>query len=429
MPSASIRMSCAVVLTTSWLLACCVGLQAEDWLQFRGPNGQGHVTTEGYPLTWNRTENEKWRMELPGPGNSSPIVVGGRVFLTQATDQGRQRSLICVNRENGQELWQKSVRFETVEETHKTNPYCSATPASDGERVVVWHGSAGMHCYDLEGQLQWSRDLGVFQHIWGEGASPVIQGDTVYHICGPGERTFVIALNKLTGETRWESPIEPGGSKSDKGRYVGTWASPVWVTQAGQEQLLCALHSRVVAYDPVNGQEIWSTTGLSSSRGDLIYTSPVVTDTDAVVCGGYGGPAFGFQLGGRGDVTVANRNWADEKEWNPQRIGSGVIIDGKLYLANADDAGSIECLDVKTGQQLWLQRRTQDGPHWGSVVANQGRLYVTGQKGVTHVFAANPEAYLMLAANPLEEESNSTPAFSNGELFIRTWQALYCIAE
>lgn len=422
-----------VISASRNVMAILVGLscltQAEDWNRFRGPNGQGHVPDTGYAVTWSKTENVKWRVPLPGPGNSSPIVASGKVFLTQATDEGKQRSLHCFDRETGNELWVRTVEFDKVEETHKTNPYCSASPACDGERVVVWHGSAGTYCYDLEGNQQWSRDLGTFRHIWGEASSPVIHGDTVYQICAPGERTFVIALDKKSGETRWESPIEPGGSASDKGKYVGTWATPMFIQVDGQEQLLCALHTRVVAYNPASGKELWSTKGISSSRGDLVYTSPVVTETDAVVFGGYGGPAFSFRLGGSGDVTEANRNWENTKEWNPQRIGSGVIVDGKVYMANADDGGSIECLDVKTGEQSWIVRRTRDGAHWGSVVHAEGRLYVTGQAGVTHVFAANPAKHEVLAENALGEDSNSTPAFSNGEIFLRTFQALYCIKK
>ncbi|MCA9080260.1 MAG: PQQ-binding-like beta-propeller repeat protein [Planctomycetaceae bacterium] len=402
-------------------------VHADDWLRFRGPNGQGVVEGE-YPLTWTRQQNVKWRAELPAPGNSSPIVVAGQVFITQATDQGRQRHLMCFDRSGGTELWRRTIDFGKVEETHKTNPYCSASPVSDGERVVCWHGSAGTHCYDLAGELQWSRDLGTFHHIWGEASSPIIHGDNVYQICGPGERTFVIALNKRTGETIWESPMEPDGSVSDKGRYVGTWATPVVVTVDGQQQLLCALHKRVVAYDLTSGQELWSTAGVSSQRGDLVYTSPLVTKTEAVVFGGYGGPMFAFRLGGSGDVTEANRMWHIEKQWHPQRIGSGVILGDKIIMANADDPGSVQCFVLATGETLWEERRTGAGPHWGSIIHNGDKLYVQGQKGAIQVLSANPEKFELLAENDLGETSNSTPAFSDGEIFIRTHEALYCVS-
>ncbi|MCA8993870.1 MAG: PQQ-binding-like beta-propeller repeat protein [Planctomycetaceae bacterium] len=404
------------------------GTKADDWLRFRGPNGQGQVEGK-FPLEWSADKNIKWRTPLPAPGNSSPIVVKGKVFVTQGTDQGKQRHLICFDRTNGKELWRRTIDFNKVEDTHKTNPYCSASPTSDGERVVCWHGSAGTFCYDLNGELQWSRDLGTFHHIWGEASSPIIHGDRVYQICGPGERTFVIALDKKTGETVWESPIEPDGSASDKGRYVGTWATPLVITQDGKEQLLCALHKRVVAYDIDSGKEVWSTTGISSSRSDLVYTSPLVTDKVGVVFGGYGGPMFAFRLGGMGDVTEVNRMWHIEKEWHPQRIGSGVILGDKVFMANADNSGSIQCFNIENGEVVWEERRTSSGPHWGAMLHNDGKLYVQGQNGKVHVFAANPEKFELLADNDLGETSNSTPAFSDGDIFIRTHEALYCVSE
>lgn len=400
----------------------------DDWLRFRGPNGQGEATGN-YPLKWSPNENIKWRTELPGPGNSSPIVVAGRVIVTQATDEGKHRHLISFDRSTGKEQWRQTVSFDTVEETHKTNPYCSASPVSDGERVICWHWSAGMHCYDLNGKPLWSRDLGKFHHIWGEGGSPIIHGDSVYQICGPGERTFVVALNKHTGEVRWQSPIEPGGSASAKGRYIGTWSTPVIVSVDGQEQLLCALHQRTVAYDLKTGKELWTTLGISGGRGDLVYTSPLVDESEAFIFGGFGGPMFGFRLGGSGDVTESNRMWHIEKEWHPQRIGSGVILGDHIYMANADNPGSVQCFDRQTGATLWEERRTSAGPHWGAIVRNGNRLYVQGQKGALHVLAANPRQFELLADNDLKEESNSTPAFSDGEIFIRTWNALYCVSE
>ncbi|MCA9090127.1 MAG: PQQ-binding-like beta-propeller repeat protein, partial [Planctomycetaceae bacterium] len=368
----------------------------DDWLRFRGPNGQGEATGN-YPLKWSPNENIKWRTELPGPGNSSPIVVAGRVIVTQATDEGKHRHLISFDRNTGKEQWRQTVSFDTVEETHKTNPYCSASPVSDGERVICWHWSAGMHCYDLNGKPLWSRDLGKFHHIWGEGGSPIIHGDSVYQICGPGERTFVVALNKHTGEVRWQSPIEPGGSASAKGRYIGTWSTPVIVSVDGQEQLLCALHQRTVAYDLKTGKELWTTLGISGGRGDLVYTSPLVDESEAFIFGGFGGPMFGFRLGGSGDVTESNRMWHIEKEWHPQRIGSGVILGDHIYMANADNPGSVQCFDRQTGATLWEERRTSAGPHWGAIVRNGNRLYVQGQKGALHVLAANPRQFELLA--------------------------------
>lgn len=399
-----------------------------DWPAFGGPQGNGITALSGFPTQWSQTQNIQWRTPLPAPDNGSPIVVKGKVLLLSSADGGEQRSTIAFDRNNGEQLWKQTVAFAKAEQTHKTNPHCPSTPVSDGQIVVVWHRSAGMHAYDLEGKPLWSRDLGEFDHIWGGGSSPVIYQDRVIQLCGPGERTFVIALDKRTGETLWQTPDEPGGSSSAEGKYVGTWSTPSIIQVDGQDQLLVPLHSRIVSYHLQSGEELWSIDGLSSEKGNLAYSSAMIGDGVAVVLGGFGGPGLAFKLGGSGDMTGKHRLWHHTAS-NPQRIGTGVIVDGHLYMANADGPGSIQCIDVLTGAETWKERRTSEGPHWASIVLAGGNLYVTGQKGITRVFKPNPAKYEVVAENDLGEHSNSTPAFSNGEIFLRTGKALYCVAQ
>jgi outer membrane protein assembly factor BamB len=407
-----------------------VTTRGADWPMFRGPEGKGVSEDVGFPTTWNAETNVLWRVPLTGPGNGSPIVTGGRVLIAGATQNGHQRSLTCFDRETGAELWNRSVEYPHDEVTHETNPHGATTPATDGERVVVWHGSAGVFCYDLSGEPLWSKELGTFHHIWGYASSPVIHAGRVYLLCGPGERQFVIALDLQTGDILWQHD-EPGGSASDQGRYIGSWASPLVVTVDSQEQILCGLPTRVIALHPDSGEVLWSVTGVNSDRSDLMYTTPLVQDDFAVAFGGFGGPALGFTLGGSGDVTEANRKWRDppDQPRQPQRIGSGMILGDVFYIANADDPGSIECRDLRTGEPRWSVRRTNDGPHWGSLVLAEGRLYAPGQSGVTRVFRPNPEQFEELAENDLGEQTHASPAFSDGDIFIRTWQALYCVRE
>lgn len=403
-------------------------LAAGDWPAFRGPRGDGHAPGEAnLPVEWGPDINVKWKTPLPDAGNSSPIVVAGRVFVTCAEDEGRQRHLYCFDRNNGEQLWRETVAYDRVETTHPTNPHSASTPVSDGQYIVVWESSAGMHCYDLDGGRVWSRDLGSFEHIWGYASSPIIHDGKVIQLCGPGERTFLIALDLESGDTVWETS-EPGGSNAAD-YYVGTWCTPVIADVAGNPEILCAMPTRVTAYGPNSGQLLWTIGGVSSDRGDLAYASPVVGEGVAVQTGGFGGPALGFKLGGRGDMTLPNRLW--HSGWghgSPQRIGSGVIVDGHIYLANADDRGSLECINVETGEQTWRVPQSSDGPHWGSIVHADGRLYVSGQKGLTRVFAPNPEEHQLLAENDLGEQTNSTPAISDGEIFLRTFGHVYCIA-
>jgi outer membrane protein assembly factor BamB len=418
-------MMAALWVTAGLVVFCSFGdsAAADDWARFRGPNGQGVAEGGGYPTEWGPEKNIRWRAELPGAGNGSAIAAAGRVFVTTAQDKGRRRTLHCFDRQSGQEQWSRTVEFPRVELTHNTNPFAGTTPASDGESVVVWHGSAGLFCYDMAGQERWSIDLGDVGHIWGYGSSPVIHEGRVIVNFGPGVESFVAAVGLKDGELLWKT-VEPGGTNNEKGRYVGSWSTPVVITVDGQDQILCSMPQRVVAYDPQDGSILWTVGGIPGSGGDLVYTSPLVTEDFGVVMGGFKGPSLGFKLGGTGDVTEANRLWHD-KQGQPQRIGSGVIVGDHVYMANAGP-GTIECIALKTGETKWTERA---GNHWGSIVLADGLLYATDQNSVTRVFQPNPEKFEPVVENKLPERSNATPAFSDGEIFQRTEKALYCIAD
>jgi len=401
-------------------------LTATDWPQFRGPNGDGISEEDSVPLTWSRTENIKWRAPLPGPGNSSPIVSNGKVFITCAEDEGKKRSLYCFDRQTGKELWVRTVDFGKVMPTHKTNPYEASTPAANGDVVVAWHGSAGAFCYDFSGKQLWHADLGEYRHMWGYASSPVIYEDKVILNCGPGQKVYLTALDLRSGEIVWqtEEPVAGDGQHNEEGHYVGSWSTPVITRIDGQDQILCTFNTRVNGYDPDTGQLLWYCQGIKGRKGELAYSSPMVAGDVIVAIGGFGGPSIGFKPGGKGDITEM-RLWRNEK--NPQSIGSGVYVADHLFVPDAAQ-GTIRCIDPQTGKDVWRER--VEGPdHWGSVVMAAGRLYVTNQQGQTVVFAPDPEKFEKLAVNDLGERSNSTPAISNGEIFIRTAAALYCISE
>jgi outer membrane protein assembly factor BamB len=415
-------------LTIVFLLTFLNKLPAGDWPQYRGPAGNGHSSETGLPTEWAPDKNIKWRSALPGPGNSSPVVMRDLVFVTVATENGKHRHLYCFDRKGGKQLWVKTVEFGGQEPTHRTNPYCGSSPAADEERVVVWHSSAGLFCYDHEGKELWKRDLGGFVHIWGYGGSPILHKDKVILNCGPGERTFVIALDKTSGKTIWQTD-EPGGASGLKKRnpndkrapWLGSWSTPQMVVVGGKALAFVAMPHHLQAYDPDTGKVVWKCSGL----GDLAYCDPMFGNDRGVAMSGYTGPAIGFKLGGSGDVTETNRLWRNTSK-NPQRIGSGVIIGKHLFMAN--EPGIAQCIDLDSGKELW-KARLPGGKIWGSILHAEGRLYVTNQKGSTIVFAPNPAELEILKVNHLNERSNSTPAFSDGEIFLRTFKAVYCVGE
>ncbi|MCP4511696.1 MAG: PQQ-binding-like beta-propeller repeat protein [Fuerstiella sp.] len=397
------------------------------WPAFRGVAGNGLSDARDVPLNWAADTNVSWRTELPEAGDSSPVVSGDRVFITCSLDRGLRRSLYCFRRSDGQQLWVQSVDHDQVMPTHKTNPYCASTPLSVGNRVVVWHGSAGLFCYDHDGNELWSRDLGEFRHMWGYGSSPVFHKDRIVLNCGPGKRTFLTAIDLVTGSTLWQTnePIEGDGDRNENGKYSGTWCTPVITRVGGHDQIVCSQTTRVNGYDPDTGDILWSCDGLRGPKGDLAYSSPVMARDICVVLGGFNGPAYAFKPGGSGDITESSRLWRVER--NPQNIGSGVFVGKHVYVPDAGP-GTLRCIEPETGAVVW-QERMAGGTAWGSIVYADSRAYVTCQNGDTVVFSPQPEGYKQVAVNSLGEPSNSTPAVAQGQIFIRTSKALYCIGE
>lgn len=409
--------------------AACVPSGGADWPAFRGPSGDGFAAAEETaPTVWSSEENIKWRVPLPRPGNGSAIVVGRRVLVASAEDEdGRRRSLYCLSADDGRRLWVRTVELDRTMPTHKTNPYCGSTPASDGRRVVVWHATAGLHCYDLEGNQLWSRDLGEFRHMWGYGTSPILHDGLVILNTGPARRVFAAALDLEDGRVLWETdePFEGTGDKNENGKFLGSWTTPVVARVDGRDQAIVSLPTRVNAYDLHSGAILWSCDGLRHDGGDLAYSSPLVIGDTCFVTGGFRGPSMAIRLGGSGNVTETHRIWRVEK--NPQSIGSGVVVDGLVYRPHAE-AGLIDCVDSGTGDVLW-QERAEGGPHWASIVAVGGLLYATAQDTTTVVFKPNPEKFELVAVNKLDDQCNATPAVSGGCLFIRAMKHLYCIGR
>src|SRR5262245_57013922 len=186
-------MNAKILGVAAALLVGAGSISADDWPLFRGPNGDGSSSEKSAPTTWAPDKNVKWNVPLAQPGNGSPIVSNGRVFITAQEDpEGKKRSLYCFDRKDGKQAWVKTVDFGKAARTHETNTHSPSTPAADGKKVVVWHASAGLHCYDFEGKELWSKNLGEFDHMWGEGTSPVIHDGKVFINSGPDKkRVFV----------------------------------------------------------------------------------------------------------------------------------------------------------------------------------------------------------------------------------------------
>ena len=304
MASELIRWICATVVLSVHLQSAA----ADNWPEWRGNHGDGTSDEKGLPTKWTSTDNVAWKVALPEPGNSTPVVWEDRIFVTQPVVALNRRTLMCFHRSDGRLLWQAETEWKEADPTHATNPVCSSSPVTDGERVIAWFGSAGLCCYDMEGHELWKRDLGIQKHIWGYGSSPVIQGDLCYLNFGPGERSFLIAVNKKTGETVWQhdEPINTEGTSEAKfsgADYYGSWSTPVLRHIGEQDQLILSFPFRVCGLNPLTGKELWTSSGTNA----LVYTSPLISDDIVVAMGGYSGMSLGIQIKGDGDITASGR--------------------------------------------------------------------------------------------------------------------------
>lgn len=416
---------------TQLLFLACIslglsGLHAENWPMWRGARGDGTSMESGLLESWSPTQNVRWKAPLPDRGNSTPVVWNDRVFITQAIEKTGQRLLLCFDRKTGKQLWEAGTLYREPELTHGTNPFCSASLATDGERVIVFFASAGVFCYDMQGRELWKRtDLGKQHHIWGNGTSPVIAGDRVFLNFGPGEKTALYAFDKTTGKTLWQHD-EPGGSsgESEPKKWLGSWADPLLRQTGSREELLMAYPGRACAFDPATGKELWTCDGLNA----LVYNSPLYADGQMIAFGGYNGMGLSVKTGGSGDVTQSLRLWHLPKV--SQRIGSGVVHEGHHYILS--DGGIAECRDLKTGKMVWNERLKGPGPtgqNWSSLVLTaDGKCYAVNQGGDAFVFRASPK-FELLATNSIGEKVIGSIAVSDGDLFIRSYKNLWCIGR
>jgi outer membrane protein assembly factor BamB len=362
---------------------------------------------------------------------SSSVFI--RVFLTQADDVATwppqvleyfaggssagglaiagKRSVMCFDLETGTLLWQRAVVYTAPEMTHPTNPFCSASPVTDGERVIASHGAAGLVCYDFDGREQWRYDVGKIEHLWGTASSPILYGDLCILWCGPGARQFLLAVNKKTGQKVWETVEEGGDDGITSRKFLGSWSTPLVARVDGRDQLIFAVPRKIKGYNPNTGEELWS----SSGPGVYCYPSPLFVEGVAVF-----GPDL-VRLGGRGDISGDRL---------PHRVGSMKISTAVVagdYLYTYSNVGVPGCYRWKTGEDLWkgkIEKRPGGKTAWGSLVHADGRIYITDQEGATTVFAAGPE-YELLSVNRLGERCNASIAVSAGSLFIRTHKHLW----
>ncbi len=379
-----------------------------QWPRFRGPSGQG-TTRQKLPVRWGKDgTNVVWRVPVPEEGNSSPVIWGERIFLTGASAGGKKRFVYCFDRANGKLLWSRQAPAQRPEPgVRPKNGHASATPVTDGERVVVFLGSCGLLCYDFEGKLLWKYDELRFDTTHGTGSSPVLYKDKVLLVHDQNRAdSFLVALDKKSGKLLYKKPRP----------HAMTWSTPIVVRCGGKDELVFAGASTVKGYDPDTGKELWSLAGTTVE----VIPTVVVGKGLLYSASGRNGPVLAFRPGGSGDVTGSHLAWRTVRV-GPQ-VPSPLYLDGRLYAVN--DFGIITCLDAEDGKLIW-QHRLQSAFSASPIEAG-GLLYLCGENGVTYVLRAG-DKFEVVARNDLGSPILASPAAVENRLYVRTEKELVCI--
>jgi outer membrane protein assembly factor BamB len=413
-----------VTLTLLLLCAAIAAPAAENWPQWRGPALNGISAEKNLPVRWSKTENIAWKLPLPAWSGSTPIIWGDRIFLNVA--EGGDLYLWCVDRTRGAALWKQRLGGGNVR-MQKQN-MSSPSPVTDGRHVWAMTGTGILKAFDLAGTELWMRDIqreyGRFGLQWGYGSSPLLHDDALYvqvlHGMHTNDPSYLLRIDKATGKTVWrvERPTQARFESPD------AYTTPALLRYGTATEIVITGGDVVTGHDPATGKELWRANGLNPSNDGSyrIVASPVVYG-DVIVAPSRERPIIALRSGGRGDVTRSHVLWSSG---NGSDVPTPVTDGTYLYVVN--DRGIMWCIDMKTGKDVYGRQRVRSGSYSGSPVLADGKIYVTNEDGVTVVVKAGP-AFQVLAENDLDDYTLSSPAISEGQIFIRTSKFLYAIGN
>lgn len=415
-----------------WLgcLICGGMASAENWPQWRGPNGDGISTETNLPEMWEGKGSALWRAELPGPGGSTPVVWDDRIYLTYA--QGQELGLVALDT-SGKIVWDEKVTNGNVPVRGDEANYASPSPATDGEHVWAMFGNGIITCRDKTGAETWRVDLnerhGKIDIAFGMTSTPVLDQGRLYIMCMYTGNSYISCVDAATGKELWLHQRASDATEECEHSY----ASPVLYRDANHEFLLAHGADYITAHRLDDGSEIFRSGGLNG-RG-IAYNptlrfvaSPAGAKGILVIPSAKKGPVLGISPDAKGDITDVSA----KKEGNVWRMAnntpdvpSPLIHDGLVYLCSED--GVLTCLDAKTGKQLYRER-IEPGRYRASPVYGDGKIYLVSRKGTIYVVKAGPE-FEMIAQNTMDEEVSSSLAISGGRIYVRTFDALYAIGK
>jgi len=422
----------------------------QNWPSFRGHQGCGLAEGFATVAEWDM-ETEKnvlWKSAVPGLGHSSPIIWGDRIFLTTAIySEGEQYlkvgmygsgdpeeedgefswHLYCFDRATGEMLWDRaSYKGKSKDKRHPKSTHASSTPCTDGTHVVAYFGSEGLHCYDFEGELLWSIDLGRVnqgapgapEYEWGGGASPVIHEGKLIVQCDQQDQSFIAAYDVRTGKEIW---------KTDRDEDP-TWGTPTVITGT-HPQIVANGYKHIGAYEIETGKEIWKMHG----GGDVPVPTPIVAFDHIFITNAHGrmAPIYAIKTSAKGDISLEETSLANEHiTWSIRRGGNyiptPIIVGEHLYCCS--DRGEVTCFNARGGEVVYRHRLGGRPTFSGSPAAADGKIYCPSEKGKIFVLKAGPE-FEVLAVNDMGEICMASPAVCDGILYIRTRKHLVAIGK
>ncbi len=427
----------------AWLFVSPFAVAEDHWSQWRGPNANGTSLTADPPVTWSADKNVKWKTELPGQGSSTPVIWQQKLFVLTAIPTGRKAApetiptnlrpgefgtgpqpdqyyqfvVLCYDRTTGKEIWRRVATEQVPHEAgHLTNTFASSSPVTDGQSLFVSFGSRGVFCFDLDGHLKWSRDLGRMEtrRDFGEAASPALHDGVLVVPWDHEEQSYYFGLDADSGQTLWQTPRDE----------LTTWATPLIVDHKGRSQVITN-GSVVRSYDLHSGELIWQCGGQVSNP----IPCPVAKDGVVYCMTGYrGNSVYAISLDAEGDVTEDPSVVRWHRHDAAPYIASPVLYEDRLYLTKSSSS-IVSSLDLETGQPIIQQQRLEGmRTVYASPVAAAGRIYFSSREGVT-VVIRHADQMEVLATNQLGETLDASPAMIGNELYLRGSKHLYCVEK
>ena len=397
---------------------------ADNWPQWRGPSLDGISQEKRLPLLWNRKRNITWELVLPSFSGSTPIVWDESIFLNVA--DGSDLYLWCINRNNGELKWKKFLGSGNVK--NRKHNMSSPSPVTDGKSVFVMTGTGVLKGFDFNGNPLWTRDIpkdyGQLGMNFGYGSSPLLYRESLYiqvlHGMFTDDPSYVLRINSKNGQTIWKKERKTDAVHESPDSY----STPTVANTDRGTELIVTGGDCVTGHNLENGKELWRVNGFNpnNSRNYRVVASPVAMK-DLVYVPTRVRPLIAIRPGGTGDVTESHSVW---KFQNGPDVPTPVVEN--TYFYSVSDNGVMWCLDAKSGKRIWGGNRLKPGTYTASPVLADGKIYISNEDGLTTVIKTGP-TFKILAENPLNDYCLSSPAISDGQIFIRTAERLFCIGQ